>query len=202
MLSAGRSALRRSIRYATELGRGSATLPRAGLIMAAVKSLTDKVGKHDGGVFSLQYLQGPVTLGHASLSATCTGSHLGTAQWTKSAGQLALGAGTMWTWSITFDDAVTSTYEFGTALTATTGICFDTSGNGRHLLFTVADTAMTCAESLTVGEGSYWLNQKGWTESDGITYYLDSSGFYLIPADVIIPALADGSGCCAYMEVV
>lgn len=150
-------------------------------------------------LYPLQYIEtvANLDLSNGSIVGTETvTAKQGTATVTVAAGKLTVGAGTLWSWTLSNG----STYEFGTILTVTTGVCFDTSGNGRHLLFTVANTSSVCSNGME--SGSDFLNQKGWTESDGLTYYRDSSGFYLIPADVPIPALADGSGCCAYVEVV
>lgn len=118
---------------------------------------TDLDGKHDGPPQLLQYIQGPVDLLNASLVGTETvTSKQGTATVTVSAGKLSVGSGTLWSFALSNG----SQFEFGTALTATTGVVFDVSGDGRHLLFTVADTAAVCISGRE--KGSDWLDEMGW----------------------------------------
>lgn len=79
---------------------------------------------------------------------------------------------------------------------------WDVSGLGDHLIAEgLAEAVVTalCSTSSDLGIGTDWLD-KGFTVADGTQYLHPISGG-LIPDDVIIPALANGSGCCAW-EVV
>jgi hypothetical protein len=184
-----------------------AALPKTNLILStrnAVESglLIDKVGANTRTLKDLQYIQsaGGLELTHASITAggtTIVNVPAGPTATIAApqAGKIVVGAGTLWSWIITFPDMTVSSYEFATALTATTGVCFDTSGYGRHLLFTVADTSVVCVSGREFG--SDWLNLNGWAVADG-TQYLDDAGEELIPDDVLIPALSGGSGGCSY----
>lgn len=72
----------------------------------------------------------------------------------------------------------------------------DASGNGHHLYLTTT----TIVEALD-GTGSNCANERGYTVADGSQYF-SSVSFGLIPVGMIIPNLADGSGCCAYSMVI
>jgi len=131
---------------------------------------------------------------HVDLTATCTiDSSGGTSTPTiTTAGQVDFDAGTVWDMEITFDDGTTSVYPFGDAAA---GVIWDVSGYSRHLV--ISATGLTAAEDATCEIGSDWLNLYGWSTAEG-NQYLHPISFGLIPDDVIIPALADGSGCCAW----
>jgi hypothetical protein len=183
--------------------------PSEGLILytlnvAADGIFLDRVGASTRTLQPLQYIQsaGGLELTHASITAdghTIVNVPAGPTATIAApqAGKIVVGAGTLWSWIITFPDMTVSSYEFATALTATTGVCFDTSGYGRHLLFTVADTSVVCVSGREIG--SDFLNLTGYEVSDGATMYLSATSFGLIPDDAIIPNLSSGPGCCAYV---
>lgn len=134
-------------------------------------------------------------LSHADIVGTETVvSKAGTATVTIAAGRVDVGVGTLW--SLVLSNG--SQYEYPTLITASYAVMFDVSGNGRHLVLTDYTLATAIVESLVTG--SDWLNQNGYTVADGSQYF-SAVSFGLIPNDVLIPALADGSGCAAY-EVV
>jgi hypothetical protein len=188
---------------------GGLVLPKTSLVLNtknAVESgiLIDKIGANTRTLKDLQYIQsaGGLELTHASITAggtTIVNVPAGPTATIAApqAGKIVVGAGTLWSWIITFPDMTVSSYEFATALTATTGVCFDVSGYGRHLLFTVADTSAVCVSGRE--QGSDFLNLTGYEVSDGATQYLSATSFGLIPVDAIIPNLSSGPGCCAYV---
>lgn len=165
----------------------------------------DQKGVSDRTLYQRQYIQGPVTFTHAGLITACVcgvADYQGTAGLPSftTPGQMTIDSGTFWSFQISAwgDGSTPSTYEFATPLTATTGVVFDTSGNGRHLLFTVTDqAAMDAVCQVSREKGSDWLNQEGFTVADG-SQYLSPISFGLIPDNAIIPNLAAGGGCCAY----
>lgn len=149
----------------------------------------------DRTMYPLQYIEAAANLDlrNASIVSTETvTAKQGTATVTVAAGKLTVGAGTLWSWALSNG----SSYEFGTILSATTGVCFDTSGNGRHLTFTVANTSVVCKSGRE--DGSDYLNIGGYTVADG-SQYLSAVSFGLIADGVVIPNLSSGSGCCAYV---
>jgi hypothetical protein len=111
---------------------------------------------------------------------------------------MTVGTGTLWSFDVWFAGGVHCTYSHGTALDGTHGVCFDTSGNGRHLLFTVTDTSVTCATSLVTG--SDYLNQYGWTLGDESQFLEDDVGSQVVPVGALIPALSDLSGACTFSD--
>jgi len=146
----------------------------------------------------IHYIATPIVMTHAGITGTMTVTKptAATAP-TVAAGSLTLGSGDLWSFTIMDGAVVWGQYEFATALSATSATVFDVSGNGRHLMLTVADTAAVCLSGREVG--SDYLNTHGFTTSDGATQYMSAVSFGLIPVDVKILALADGSGCCAYV---
>jgi hypothetical protein len=150
---------------------GGLTLPKTALVLNAKNVavdgvFVDKVGASTRTLQPLQYIQsaGGLELTHADITAGGTtivnvpaGSTATIAA--PQAGKIVVGAGTLWSWIITFPDMTVSSYEFATALTATTGVCFDVSGYGRHLLFTVADTSVVCVSGREYGSDFLNLGQ-------------------------------------------
>ena len=174
------------------------TLPRTNLVgywkTYDTDHFVDRIGANTRTLYNLQYIAstGTLELTHASIVGTETVTKpTGTATVTVAAGKLTIGSGALWSFSLSNG----STYEYATALTATQGVVWDVSGNGRHLLFTVADTSAVCVSSRE--KGSDWLNQKGFTVADG-SQYLDIVGLSLIPDGKIIPALSSGASACSY----
>ncbi len=144
---------------------GKAAL-KPGRIMKAVQydssagGLLDQDGESTRTLYPLQYIE---TAANLDLNGSIVGdetvtSKQGTASVTVAVGKLTVGVGTLWTWTLSNG----STYEFGTILTATTGICFDTSDNGRNLTFTVADTSAICKSGREKGSDCY--NLEGFTD--------------------------------------
>jgi len=71
----------------------------------------------------------------------------------------------------------------------------DASGNGHTLYLT--DTTIT--ERLD-GTGTNYANERGFTVADG-TQYLEQTFITAIGVGWMIPALTDGSGCAAYLDI-
>lgn len=137
---------------------------------------------------------GDVDLVHVALEGDETvTSKSGTATVTPAVGKLTIGVGAL------FEKTLSNgSYYPGVCgiLSATQGVLWDVSGNGRHLLFTVADTSTVCISG-SREVGSNYLDEHGYTVADG-TQYLSAVSFGLIPDDVVIPNLSSGGGCCAY----
>lgn len=133
-------------------------------------SIVDSDGANTRTLYGLQYihLTGSTDFTNASIvgTETVTSQPAGTAVITVAAGKLTIAAGDLWSFALSNG----STYEFGTILTATTGVVFDTSGNGRHLLFTVADTSVICLSGRE--KGSDWLAEEGY--SNRVNLFLNS----------------------------
>ena len=146
--------------------RGNGGLPCLNRLLYAprydglLSVFTDRDGKYE----SPQLLQKIVADGTGYFTGTIVGtetvvSQEGTATVTFAAGQMNVGAGTLW--SVTLSNG--SQYEFASLIDATHATLFDVSGNGRHLEATgFADLSTVCVESLV--EGSDWLSQKGWSD--------------------------------------
>lgn len=167
------------------------SLPRAGLLFDIQNRypFVDRVGKHAGPPQLLQYIQGPVDLFSDSIEGgeTVT-SKQGTATVTVLEGKLSVGAGTLWSFSLSNG----SQYEFGSG-----GWAWDVSGNDRPLSVPVA----ACVEGREFG--SNWPDTVGWSESNGefAVGVNESEGVgEYITNGVLVPALADKSGCCAYLS--
>lgn len=178
-------------------------LPRANLVANIPNRypFTSRIG-HDGPSQLRQYAEvtsGTVTLYHASIVGTETiTSHGGTATVSAVAGGITIGVGTCWE----IKDSAGHFWTHCAALSATSVVMWDVSGLGDHLIAEgLAEAVVTalCSTSSDLGIGTDWLD-KGFTVADGTQYLHPISGG-LIPDDVIIPALANGSGCCAW-EVV
>lgn len=157
----------------------------------------DKVGKDTRILYPLQsglFVSGDYLTGDIAEGVTVIDSE-GTSVITLFENKLACTAGTLWS----FELSNGSTYEYPTKLSSTSAIWFDTSGNDRHLTLandTTVDADSHCVESYTIGSDT--VNQDGYTIADGNQYY-DEDLTSLIPDSVIIPALADSSGCCAWI---
>lgn len=148
-------------------------------------------------LFPLQYIlaDGSGTLTNTGLTATCVITNpFGTSTPTAATGEIALTPGTIWSFSVTWDDALTSTYEFGSLTGATSALCFDTSGNNRHLEMTgFVDYSLACANGVV---GSDWCNLVG---SDiSLALYYDAECTLLIPDGTLIPATIGGGYLPAY----
>ena len=139
----------------------------------ADEGLVDSIGDTLRTVQPLQYIQADGTgiLTHGLLTETCTmSSSNGTASPTFSTGQIALSAGTLWSFSVTWDDGAITLYEYATKIGTGVAICFDVSGHSRHLQCSgMADVDVWCASSFTTG--SDWLNQRGYTDTGISTPY-------------------------------
>lgn len=123
----------------------------------------DLRGQSTREIFKLQYIVGDGTgyLSGSIIGTETVSSKSGTADITIEEGKINIGAGTLW--SLTLSNG--SKYEFATRLGDAVAVAYDLSGNDRHLaLVDFADLDVSCAESMTIG--SDWLNQQGYLEVD------------------------------------
>ena len=199
-MSTRRSSLRRSLRRGRRAVRpelSALSLPKLDRVFyipnrydATSGKFIDRDGKHSGTPQLLQYasLAAPVTLYHFSIVGTETATNQGTATVSFSAGLVTIGAGTAWH----IVDSVGHVWEFCSALSATSVIMWDVSGNGDHLVATGLDAGVVtalCSEGREMG--SNWMNVYGWKVADG-GQYLSARTFGKVPNNVLIPALAGG----------
>lgn len=137
-------------------------------------------------IYPLQHILGDGVgyLANAALIGTETVvSKNGTAAVAVEAGKVAVGIGTLWSFVLSNG----STYESASKTGAASAVCFDTSGNGRHLVLTsFIDVPTACATSMSVG--SDWLNQKGWSKRENRL----NPSIMAATTSVSISALADG----------
>lgn len=76
---------------------------------------------------------------------------------------------------------------------------FDSSGNENH--GTITNATLSTFHTTDAGMGYSWLNQVGFTESDGSTYYLNNDNTGLIPSGVLIPRdESNPTKCAAYLS--
>lgn len=202
-----RRVLRTNQRAISEVVENTLTLPTADRVFyipnrydSSSGKFLDRDGKHAGAPQLLQYasLAAPVTLYHASIIGTETATNAGTASVTFSAGSVTIGAGTAWH----IVDSVGHVWEFCSALSSTSVVMWDVSGNGHHLIaegLGEAVVVVLCSTSRDLTIGTDWLD-RGFTVSDGNQYLHPVSGG-LIPDDVAIPKLETGAGCCAFAVV-
>ena len=125
--------------------------------------------------YPYQYIIGDGTgyLANAELVGTETVvSKNGTAAVTLASERVNVGIGTLWSFVLSNG----STYEHGTVTGLASAICYDTSGNGRHLAMTgFADVIAACSSGVEFG--SDVLNQEGWSEYENLlSAYPSTSG--------------------------
>jgi len=132
---------------------------------------TDRIGANERTLYPLQYINigvgdtgyflnnAMVTAGTTISSTTKNGT---TTLSYPSAGRLNAAAGTLWDFTVTWSDGVVSQYPYCTLVTSTYAICFDRSGNGRHLVATGFSTlSSVCVSGRSFG--SDVLNTAGWS---------------------------------------
>lgn len=169
---------------------GGAILPNKDSLAAWWKLLVPQLGSTDAPIQPLQYMEFTegASATNSYINDSCTiSSPNGTSIPTVSGNDLVFTAGTLWDFSIEYSDAVVGIYPFGSDVT---GVIWDVSGNDRNLYI---DSGMTSSETLTTQNGSDWLNQNGWTESDGNSFCHPTSIIGTsIPEGVLIPNGVNG----------
>lgn len=205
-MSTRRSSLRRSLRRgrrAVQPELSALSLPKLDRVFyipnrydAVSGKFLDRDGKHSGTPQLLQYasLAAPVTLYHASIVGTETATNSGTATVSFAAGSVTIGAGTAWH----IVDSVGHVWEFCSALSSTSVVMWDVSGNGVHLVAGGLDAGVVTALCSSGREyGSNRLNVSGWLQSDSAGAFIFDRGMIPVPSGIKIPAY-DAANSVAY----
>lgn len=205
-MSTRRSSLRRSLRRgrrAVQPELSALSLPKLDRVFyipnrydAATGKFIDRDGKHIGTPQLLQYasIAAPVTLYHASIVGTETANNQGTASVSFAAGSITIGAGTAWH----IVDSVGHVWEFCSALSSTSVVMWDVSGNGAHLVGGGLDSGVVAALCSSGREyGSNHLNVSGWLQSDSSGATVFDRGMIPVPSGIKIPAY-DSLSSAAY----
>ena len=158
--------------------------PDLSSLIVWTQPFTDSIGANTRPLYDLQYWAGGTGI-HVSILAGTTETHSGT-------GSVSVAAGVLTFTGVVFD-MLLSNGSFYPCGSTDAGVLWDVSGNGNHLVY----AGGSCGSGKE--HGSDWLNQAGVTISDGATQYMSAISFGLIPVDTVIPALSDGSGCCAFV---
>jgi len=163
-------------------------LPRAGLLFDIPNRypFVDRVGKHDGQPQLLQYIQGPVDLLSSSIAGTeAVESKHGTATVTVSAGKLAVGSGTLWSFTLSNG----SQYEFGSG-----GWVWDVSENDRHLSVSIE----SCKEGREFGSDHF--NARGWAVAAAGNNLVSAGYAVRVTNGTNIPSLLGAFSACSYQN--
>lgn len=157
---------------------GGRLLPKANLLSynknvfnPTTLKFLDTVGISERPLYPLQYIQADgtgyfvnsdmVTAGRTITSTTKNGT---TTLSSPSAGRLNATSGTLWDFTVTWSDAVVSTYRFCSKTAANAGIAYDVSGAGRHLTATgFSNIDNVCGSGRDYGSDA--LNLYGFTKT-------------------------------------
>lgn len=127
----------------------------------------------DGGVSARSiepFFYGQCVAGEYASNASILGdetiaSKYGTATVTVSAGRVTFGEGTLWSFVMSNG----SSYEYPVKIGDGTAVWFDTSGNMRHLVCSVASVDTHCASGSSFG--SNWANSHGYIDAQNLLFY-------------------------------
>jgi len=179
------------------------SLPRAGLLFDIPNRypFVDLVGKHDGPAQLRQFAEvasGTVTLYHPAITGSETiASSEGGAPVSVIVGGIVIGVGKKWS----IKDSAGHHWSHCSALSQTSVVMWDVSGLGDHLVATglaEAVVAALCSSGRDLTVGTDWLDRGITVAGELYQVARRANGSRLLPDNLIVPALEDGSACAGY----